>query len=384
MPFDAILEKRNSADKDAGREISDGVQPAEEGLTESATIPVNPLRVPRGADVQGVRGRLNLDGDVTHAFADFAKDEADAAKDKEDLANSVALLLTPFAIPQQPQLTDTRPTADGASFSTTNHPDQAEVERQLLQALLSRTADTQDPATDAQADSRLAKIMDAWTKTAAASAEADIAADPSSSRPAQSPPTTVAAFVDAIRLSTNSGSSADRDAGSNQQAMTLAFDRSNGKVARALNLVQPIATFETTLGGARAEAATAITLPNEANVASSIVQSMRLQMRDGVGTAVVHLEPDYLGAVSIALRVEGGVVTATLHAENHQVRAWIEANEPILRQGLLDQGLSLARLLVSDERVAEDRSGRRPQSEQEPPARHKPRRAESGTFEVVV
>jgi hypothetical protein len=374
MPFDAILHKRNGADEDAGPEVGDGAQPAEEGPTESAKTPVNPLRASSGTDVHGVRGRPNPDRDVTHAAAD-------AAKDEEDLAKSVALLLTPFAIPQQPPVTDSRPTPDGAGISTANPHDQAEVERQLLEALLSQSADTQTTAPDKQADSRLAKIVDALTK-AVADGQADFPAD-LPPRFAQGPPTTVAAFVDAIRLSANSGSSFDRDA-SHQQAMTQAFDRSNGRVAHALNLVQPVATFETTLGGARTEAATAVTLPNEANVASSIVQSMRLQMRDGVGTAVVHLEPNYLGAVSIALRVEGGVVTATLHAENAQVRAWIQANEPILRQGLLDQGLSLGRLLVSDERVAEDRSGRRPQSEQEPPARPKPRRGESGTFEVVV
>jgi flagellar hook-length control protein FliK len=112
---------------------------------------------------------------------------------------------------------------------------------------------------------------------------------------------------------------------------------------------------------------------------------MRLQMRDGVGTAVVHLEPDYLGAVSISLRVENGMVTASLHAENPQVRAWMEANTPLLRESLAGQGLSLDRLLVTDERIADGQSqGRRQQHEQEQQARQRPRRNEAATFEVVV
>ena len=108
-------------------------------------------------------------------------------------------------------------------------------------------------------------------------------------------------------------------------------------------------------------------------------------MRDGVGTAVVHLEPDYLGAVSISLRVENGVVTASLHAENPQVRGWMEANASLLRESLSGQGLSLDRLLITDERIADERSsGRRQQQEQEQHARQRPRRDESTTFEVVV
>jgi flagellar hook-length control protein FliK len=112
---------------------------------------------------------------------------------------------------------------------------------------------------------------------------------------------------------------------------------------------------------------------------------MRLQMRDGVGTAVVHLEPDYLGAVSISLRVENGVVTASLHAENPQVRAWMETNAPLLRESLAGQGLSLDRLLVTDEHIVDDQSqGRQQRQDQEQQTRQRPRRSGAATFEVVV
>jgi flagellar hook-length control protein FliK len=136
---------------------------------------------------------------------------------------------------------------------------------------------------------------------------------------------------------------------------------------------------------AASDVAAAVRIPDEKDVVSSIVQSMQLQMRDGVGTAVVHLEPDYLGAVSISLRVDNGVVTASLHAENPQVRAWMEANAPLLRESLSGQGLSLDRLLITDERIADEQSSaRRQQREQEQHARQRPRRDDSTTFEVVV
>lgn len=212
-------------------------------------------------------------------------------------------------------------------------------------------------------------------------------ASPDAARPQRSGQTAASTLVvDSFRLP-GAAAASDTGADPDQHRTMTPSDRSSLLPARAFHLVQPVTRFETTLGRAQASSdAGVVTLPDEANVASSIVQTMRLQMRDGIGTAVVNLEPEYLGAVRIALRVEGGVVTATLHAQNPQVRAWAEANEPLLRQGLADQGLSLDRLLVSEERVSEERpsSGRRRPSEQEPAPHRQPRGAESTTFEVVV
>ena len=57
----------------------------------------------------------------------------------------------------------------------------------------------------------------------------------------------------------------------------------------------------------------------------------------------------------------------------------------MLRESLAGQGLSLDRLLVTDERIADEQSsGRRQQQEQEQQARQRPRRDDATTFEVVV
>lgn len=130
-------------------------------------------------------------------------------------------------------------------------------------------------------------------------------------------------------------------------------------------------------------------LPNEQAVAATLVQSMRVQYRDGVGSAVVQLDPEYLGKVTIVLETSGGSVNATLHAANGEVRAWLQTHEQSLRQGLAEKGLSLNRLTVSDAERAEEslsRDGRERQSPQEQrrPRRPAARRGEAGTFEVVV
>src|SRR5262249_33091021 len=86
----------------------------------------------------------------------------------------------------------------------------------------------------------------------------------------------------------------------------------------AVHPTEAVTTPETNATVPPSSTAATVPLLNAEGVASSIVQTMRLQMRDGVGIAVVHLEPDYLGAVSITLRVERGMVTASLHTENPQ------------------------------------------------------------------
>lgn len=131
------------------------------------------------------------------------------------------------------------------------------------------------------------------------------------------------------------------------------------------------------------------TIPDEGDVRRQIVQAVRLQWRDGIGDARLTLQPDYLGDVTISLRVEQGSVTAHLNAESADVRAWMSANEPSLRQGLAEHGLTLDRLIVSEEPAdatpdRESRRQRAPQEDEKEPPRAPRRRPETATFEMVV
>ena len=121
-----------------------------------------------------------------------------------------------------------------------------------------------------------------------------------------------------------------------------------------------------------------------------MVQAIRLHAIQGGGEARVRLRPEYLGEVVIAVKVEHGVVTASVHAATAEVRQWTQANEPLLRQALVEQGLHLERLTISGEPPKSEpgAADRRRQPPPDPNADQEPRRprkhAGSATFEVLA
>jgi flagellar hook-length control protein FliK len=116
-------------------------------------------------------------------------------------------------------------------------------------------------------------------------------------------------------------------------------------------------------------------------VVPQLVRAMHLQVVRGGGAARLQLEPHHLGAVSVALRVENGVVSAMVTAEQAGVRHWIQAHETTLRQALAEQGLVLDELRVeADDEPANGRSGR----EYDGAPRRRSRRPDTATFELVA
>jgi flagellar hook-length control protein FliK len=311
-------------------------------------------------------------------------------KDKDANDAATLLLLAAQDVLQRIDSRTTVPTGDTDSVPAKTPTGSAvddQLQRNLLAALAELAAEatqTGDAASTSvpAADESSTPVTD-FLITQSAQADQGRGSEVPLSRPASLAPD--GALLDAVRLATGQGAFSDQDKGFDQSS--AAFDRRNSKsLAPAIHATDAVASLDSTVKAiAPLDVAAVARVPDEQDVVSSIVQSMRLQMRDGVGTAVVHLEPDYLGAVTISLRVENGAVTASLHAENPQVRGWMEANASMLRESLSGQGLSLDRLLITDERIADERSsGRRQQQEQEQHARQRPRRDESTTFEVVV
>jgi hypothetical protein len=175
-------------------------------------------------------------------------------------------------------------------------------------------------------------------------------------------------------------------------AGALHADHDASQTAAQAAVVTQTASLDktTSSGGTSGVAADRMAVSDENGLHRQMVQAIRLQSRNGVGDARITLQPEYLGEVSIALRVEDGAVTAHVSAASAQVREWLGANESMLRQGLLDQGLKLDRLVVTDEasnapRDSRDKDARR-QQEQEPQEepRSRPRRSPSTTFEITV
>jgi flagellar hook-length control protein FliK len=124
----------------------------------------------------------------------------------------------------------------------------------------------------------------------------------------------------------------------------------------------------------------------DVDTTEQIVQAMRVQFRDGIGSAVLRLKPEHLGEVSISLRVEQQIVSATVHADVPAVRQWLESQEASLRNGLSEQGLRLGEFVVR-----EDESRRRgsDSADQDDPQQrrrfYRQRRADAEPrFEVIV
>ena len=82
---------------------------------------------------------------------------------------------------------------------------------------------------------------------------------------------------------------------------------------------------------------------------SRLVQSLRVQARDGVSEATIRLNPEHLGEVTIAVRVERGTVTAIVRAESGDVRQWLRAQEDSIRSAMAQEGMRLDKLVVEQD-----------------------------------
>lgn len=124
----------------------------------------------------------------------------------------------------------------------------------------------------------------------------------------------------------------------------------------------------------------------DSELPSQIVQAIRLRADNGNGQVHMRLNPDYLGDVSVDVRMNGSSVVASVHASSAEVRDWLRANEMQLRQTLADQGLHLQELVVADEEPSErESSGQRHQQPDEQPQERRARRPrETATFEVLL
>ena len=127
----------------------------------------------------------------------------------------------------------------------------------------------------------------------------------------------------------------------------------------------------------------------ERDVVAQLVQSLRVQFRDGIGEAVVKLKPEHLGSVQVSLKIENGAIKATVQAEVASVRQWLESQQDTLRTSLAEQGLRLERFVVEPDRKRQSASDDEQPREQRRRQQQRTRAsAMSGTdhpiFEVTV
>jgi flagellar hook-length control protein FliK len=124
-------------------------------------------------------------------------------------------------------------------------------------------------------------------------------------------------------------------------------------------------------------------VPDEGALEHQIVRAIRLQWQGGIGQATIRLQPEHLGSLVVSLRVDGGVVSASVRAETPAVEQWISANERDLRSGLERQGLTLDRLVVNPDGHERRHSARDERRSPGPRARGR-RGGSMPTFEVAA
>jgi flagellar hook-length control protein FliK len=197
----------------------------------------------------------------------------------------------------------------------------------------------------------------------------------------------------------------------NQDAMT-GQDQPNGqgrpsqefmRFAAALAQVSPAAGEETGRAPAAVVAASAAPAPAAAAVTTPIaaaapapttsadtpgpenvgrlVQAMRVIARPGAWEANVRLNPEHLGEVSIAVRVERNTVSAVVNAEAVGVRQWLESQEQAVRNGMAEHGLQLDRFIVQRDGQRRDAEPQQQESRRQAPRRQA---APTERFEIVV
>lgn len=113
----------------------------------------------------------------------------------------------------------------------------------------------------------------------------------------------------------------------------------------------------------------------------AIVQSLKVQWRQGGGEARLRLQPEYLGELSLSLRVHGSTVSVVLRSDSPAVRGWIDAHQAELRRALEAQGLVLDRFVIDPDE--DPRQSQEPSSDDQAPQRRR-RQAAAGRFEALL
>jgi flagellar hook-length control protein FliK len=183
--------------------------------------------------------------------------------------------------------------------------------------------------------------------------------------------------------------SASGDGSVDREMLPFAPSRQGPAPSVSFTLAVPTALDARTLARAVDAASHAVengpvTIP-ERDVVAQLVQSMRVQFRDGIGEAVVKLKPEHLGSVQFSLKIENGTVKATVQAEVAAVRQWLESQQETLKASLADQGLRLERFVVEPDGERQAREDDAQQREHR--RRHHQRRVsvkDQPIFEVTV
>lgn len=81
--------------------------------------------------------------------------------------------------------------------------------------------------------------------------------------------------------------------------------------------------------------------PDSNNIIGQIVEHARLFKSPEMSEMIIKLKPEHLGELTLKVAVDNGVVSATFHSNNSEVRGIIESSVQQLRQDMAQQGLKV-------------------------------------------
>lgn len=82
-------------------------------------------------------------------------------------------------------------------------------------------------------------------------------------------------------------------------------------------------------------------------VADQIIEHTRLIAKPQNTEMIIKLKPEHLGELTLKVAVENGVVSASFHSNNSEVRHIIEQSLPLLKQDLANNGLKVDNVSIS-------------------------------------
>lgn len=296
------------------------------------------------------------------------------------VADVVAAPASPMA---ESNLTDsTTPTI--AAPST---PLAAEIQAQIKDTLKASAADSATPSSETSStNAPIAEATTSFTSTAATieSPSADTTTPATVTQPLYARPRATSFVNDATQNSA---------AATKLKLSTTANDLAAPRAERSAVGARPMPSMFVMPHTAMSPLAAAAGLVTPASVAvvetqvrDQIVQSLRVQILQGGGEATIELNPEVLGKVQVAVKVDNGSVTATVQAATAQVREWVTTHRDELSQTLAQQGLRLDKLEVAEapkEQPARDQAREQRQAPRESARQRRDDRAhDTDTFEL--
>lgn len=100
------------------------------------------------------------------------------------------------------------------------------------------------------------------------------------------------------------------------------------------------------------------------NVTGQIVEHVKLVNRSSASEMIIKLKPEHLGELTLKITVDSGVVNASFHSNNNEVRSIIEAALPQLKQDISNVGLKVENVGVYaglDQFFSNNQQGNAPQ-----------------------